>query len=139
MAKALLRVKRQLTVYISEDLYSLLIEMAPNLYGRVHGALSAVVEEALREYLLPRAHTRSTPNPRLGIRSIYDRVIGRVQEILNLPFRPSEVPEKVLDMAIAETRGGTPRTVERWKAQFLRFGLIKFIGGSPPNRIVELL
>jgi hypothetical protein len=42
-------------------------------------------------------------------------------------------------MAIAETRGGDPRTVERWKSQFLRLGLVKFIGGSPPNRVVELL
>jgi hypothetical protein len=53
---------------ISEELYKLLIETAPALYGRSRGAVSYVVEEALRQYPLPRAHAKSAQNLRLGVR-----------------------------------------------------------------------
>jgi len=49
------------------------------------------------------------------------------------------VPEKVLDQAISEVRGSDPRTLKKWKNIFQKSGLIKYIGGLPPNRIVELL
>jgi hypothetical protein len=59
------RGKRQLNVLISEDLYRRLIEVAPRLCGgRYRGALSAIVEEALRYYLDLKTKTpTSTPEP----------------------------------------------------------------------------
>jgi di/tripeptidase len=135
------RNKKHLHVLIDEDIYKLLVETAPGIYGqgKYRGALSYVVEEALRHYLLPRAHTQSTQNPRLGVRSIYNQVVEKIKEIMHYDFKPDQIPEKILDRAIAETRGSDPRTINKWKAAFQRAGLIKFIGGYPPNRIVELL
>jgi len=131
--------KRVLFVYISEDLYKQLIEIAPTWYGKHHGALSALVEEALRHYLTPRQHTASTQNPRRGVRVVYNQVVEKIKEIMHWDFKPDQVPEKVLDQAIAEVRGSDPRTINKWKNIFQKSGLIKYIGGSPPNRIVELL
>jgi len=126
---------------IDEELYKLLIETAPGIYGqsRYRGALSYIVEEALRHYLLPLAHTKSTQNPRLGIRSVYNQVVEKIKEIMHWDFKPDQVPEKILDQAISEVRGSDPRTLEKWKAVFQKSGLIKYLGGFPPNRIVELL
>jgi hypothetical protein len=129
----------QINPVISKDLYKLLVEVAPAWYGKARGGISAIVEEALRQYLLPRAHTNSTQNPRLGVRSIYNQVVDKIKEIMHYDFKPSEVVEKTLDQAIAEVRGSDPRTIKKWKNTFQKAGLIKFIGGSPPNRIVELL
>jgi di/tripeptidase len=131
--------KVQINPLISEELYKLLLEVAPAWYGKNRGAISHVVEEALRQYLLPRAHTNSTQNPRLGVRSIYNQVVEKVKEIMHWDFKPDQIPEKILDQAIAETRGSDPRTINKWKAAFQRAGLIKYIGGFPPNRVVELL
>jgi len=36
-------------------------------------------------------------------------------------------------------RGSDPRTISKWKRIFYRFGLIKYLGGTYPNRIVELI
>jgi hypothetical protein len=135
------RGKKHLHVLIDEKVYNLLVEVAPVIYGqgRYRGALSYVVEEALRQYLLPRAHTKSTQNPRLGVRSIYNQVVEKIKEIMHYDFKPSEVVEKILDQAIAEVRGSDPRTIAKWKNTFQKAGLIKFIGGFPPNRVVELM
>ena len=131
--------KRVLFVYISEDLYKQLIEIDPAWYGKHHGALSALVEEALRHYLTPRLHTTSTQNPRRGVRAVYNQVVEKIKEIMHWDFKPDQIPEKVLDQAIAEVRGSDPRTINKWKNIFQKSGLIKYIGGIPPNRIVELL
>jgi len=130
--------KVQLLVYISEDLYKSLISVAPNIYGKHHGAISFVVEEALRQYLSPLASAGDVKvNPRMGVRRVYEQVKAKIREILKQPFTPVLIPEMILDMAIRETRG--PTVVERWKRFFVQEGLIKFVEGNPPNRTVELL
>jgi len=134
--------KKRLEVVIDEELYKLLIELAPSIYGegKYRGALSYVVEEALRHYLTPRLRTTSTQNnPRRGVRYVYNQVVEKIKEMMHWDFKPDQVPEKVLDQAIAEVRGSDPRTINKWKNIFQKSGLIKYIGGSPPNRIVELL
>lgn len=134
--------KRKLTVLISEDTYELLIRVAPEIYGqgKYRGALSHVVEEALRYYLLPRAHTQMHTNPKLSIRNVYFKVKEKISEILHLPVSVLyDVPEKIIDMAIAEVRGSDPRTIEKWKNLFEKQGLIKPVGGQRPNRIFELI
>ena len=74
-----------------------------------------------------------------SVRLVYNQVIEKVKEITALSYKPDEIPEKILDQAIAEVRGSDPRTIRKWKNIFEKAGLIKFIGGFPPNRIVELL
>jgi hypothetical protein len=130
--------KVQINPLISEELYKLLIEIAPAWYGKSRGAISAIVEEALRHYLLPRAHTQSTQSPKYDIRQVYNQVVEKIKEIMRCDYKPSEVVERVLDQAIAEVRGSDPRTIRKWKGSFERAGLIKFVGGFAPNRIVEL-
>jgi len=133
--------KRHLHVLIDEEIYKLLIELAPAIYGqsKYKGAVSFVVEEALRQYLIPRAHTKSTQNPRRGVRVVYNQVVDKIKEIMHYDFKPDQVPEKILDQAISEVRGSDPRTINKWKNLFEKSKLIKYIGGFPPNRIVELL
>lgn len=131
--------KAQLTVLISEDIYNLLIDIAPQIYGKHRGALSYVVEEALKQYLYPRKHTHKYTNPKLSVRKVYNQVIEELKEIEGFPFKPSETTEPKLDLAIMRTRGSDIRTIEKWKKVFEKEGLIKFIGGRPPKRIVELL
>jgi len=133
--------KRHLHVLISEDVYRMLVEIAPLVYGanKYRGAVSAIVEEALRLYLEPRLHTQIHTNPKRSVRIVYSHVVDKIKEILHLSFKPEEVPEKILDLAISETRGSDWRTIEKWKEIFMKSGLIKPVGGSPPNRIFELI
>jgi hypothetical protein len=132
--------KRELTVFISEDLYKQIIEIAPVWYGKHKGAVSAFVEELIRRALATYMHTQIThKNPSRSVRAVYEQVVRKIMEILNLDYKPDEVPEKYLDQAIAEVRGGDPRTIAKWKTLFEKSKLIKYIGGLPPNRVVELL
>jgi hypothetical protein len=130
--------KRTLTILIPEDLYKQLVDVAVNWYGKSHGAISAYVEYALR--LALATHTQMhTKNPKSAVRAVYEQVIQKIKEITGSKFAPEEIPEKILDAAIAEVRGTDPRTIEKWKKLFEKSGLIKFVGGLRPNRIAELL
>jgi hypothetical protein len=129
--------KRPVTVYISEDLYKAVAEVAVQRYGQVKGALSRFAEDAFREALSQHKHTSAQVNPKLRLREVYDAVVKRIVEIKG--YRPVEVTEDVLDQAIGDVRGLDPRTIERWKSRFLKAGLIKYLGGFPPKRVYELL
>jgi hypothetical protein len=126
-----------LHVVIKKDLYEVIKRIAVEKYGKYRGGLSYVVAEALELYLGMRAQFHT--NPRRSIRDVYEQVVQRVKEIMQTPLKPVEVPEAVLDRAIADVRGSDKRTIEKWKSIFEKSGLIKFIGGLKPNRIVELL
>jgi hypothetical protein len=88
--------KRQLLVLISEDLYKLLVEVAPSLYGgsRYRGALSSIVEEALRHYLNLRAHTKSTQNPSRSVRLVYQQVKDKVKGDTEAGLLPRRGPRE---------------------------------------------
>jgi hypothetical protein len=129
--------KVHLHVVIKKDLYETIKRIAVEKYGKYRGGLSYVVAEALELYL--GMHTQMHTNPRRSIRDVYEQVVLKIKEIMHTPLKPVEVPEKMLDQAIAEVRGSDKRTVEKWKTLFEKSGLIKFIGGYRPNRVVELL
>ena len=132
--------KVELTVFISEDLYRQIIETAPVWYGKHKGAVSAFVEELLKMSLQRYLHTQiAHKNPSRRIREVYNQVLDKLKELLKLNYVPDEVPEKYLDRAIAEVRGSDPRTINKWKNIFEKTGLIKYIGGTYPNRVVELM
>jgi len=130
--------KVAIQVLIPMDLYEALLRVGPSIYGMSRGWLSALVEEALRQFLAPRLHTQIHTNPRYGVLKVWYAIIEKIKEILNTPIKPKEVPEKILNLAISEVRGSDPRTIEKWKKVFQQHGLIKHVGGSPPNRIFEL-
>ncbi len=132
------KTKVKLQVWISEDVYNMLIELAPSIAGKYRGAVSEVVEEAIRNYLLPRLHTQIHTNPKLSVRKVYHMIKEYIKEITHNPI-VFEVPEKILDLAISETRGSDPRTITKWKNLFIKQGLIKPVGGKPPNRIFEMI
>jgi len=129
--------KRAVLAYISDDLYKKLIELAPQMYGKGRGGISHVIEEALRHYLLPRASANTHTNPKLSIRDVFSNVVMRLRD--RYGFTPKEVPEYELDQAISEARGYDKRTIDKWKSAFEKSGLIKYIGGFKPKRIVELI
>jgi hypothetical protein len=126
-----------LHVVIKKGLYETIKRIAVEKYGKYRGGLSYVVAEALELYL--GMHTQIHTNPRRSIRDVYEQVVLKIKEIMHTPLKPLEAPEAVLDRAIAEVRGSDQRTVEKWKNIFEKSGLIKFIGGAKPNRVVELL
>jgi len=129
--------KVHLHVMIRRGLYETIKRIAVEKYGKYRGGLSYIVEEALELYL--GVHTQIHTNPKRSVRDVYEQVVQRIKEILKTPIKPEEVPEKILDVAIAEVRGSDSRTIEKWKSLFERSGLIKYVGGVKPNRVVELL
>jgi hypothetical protein len=138
--EALPKGKRQVLVLLSEDLYKQVSQIAVVWYGKNRGALSAYVEYVLRRALEDYLHTQiHTKNPSRSVRAVYEQVVRKIMEIKGYSFKPEEIPEGVLDQAIADVRGSDSRTIAKWKNIFHKSGLIKYIGGFPPNRVVELL
>jgi len=134
--------KVTLQVLIPRKLYEELVRIAPEIYGSTKGALSAIVEEALRLYLAPRTvHTAKHTNPKHRIRIVYEQVLMKLREYKGLDEDPRECMERELEKAIMDVRGvADPRSIEKWKKAFERSGLIKFRPSRiPNNRIVELL
>ena len=129
--------KMRVEAYIDEKLWRELISIAPQVYGKYRGGISHIIEEALRYYLATRCNTRIHTNPKLSIRDVFAQVVMRLRD--KYGFTPKEIPEYELDQAIAETRGSDRRTIEKWKSAFEKSGLIKYIGGFKPRRIVELI
>ena len=139
--KKISRDKVHVHILLSKKIYNELMKLAPLIYGagKYRGAISYVVERALEVYLSTHKNTQTPPNPRGNIRQVYDAVVRKIMEIQHYDFKPAEIPEKILDLAISEVRGSDERTIRKWKNLFRKYGLIKFLGGTYPNRIVELL
>ncbi|MCS7386519.1 MAG: hypothetical protein NDF55_07295 [archaeon GB-1867-005] len=129
--------KVALQVLIPKELYDELIRIAIEEYGSVKGAVSNLVERAIRIYLGPKMHTQIRTNPPNKIRQIYDKVIERVKELLGIDFKPYHVPTKLFEQAIAMERGSDPRTISKWISTFKRFKLIKFV--DQYGKVLELL
>jgi len=133
--------KSRLEVLISKELYDTILSVAPAWYGKGKGGISALVEDALKFYFNLKTHTKDTQkaNPRRSVRLVYQQVKDKLKEIMKIDYYPDETTEKILDLAISEVRGSDPRTISKWKNLFEKSGLIKYLGGFRPNRIVELL
>jgi len=86
------RGKRQINVLIDEKLYRKLVKIAPLYYGKGRGGISAIVEEALRQFLsgLEAAHTKHKTilykntliNPPMSVREEFNRFIETVRNEL---------------------------------------------------------
>ena len=114
-----------LQVLISRELYERLLEVAPRLYGKNKGALSWAVEEALRVWLAPRTHTTHA-NPPRKIWLKFKSVKRAIAQILGIPEEEiRDVTVRVLELAISNTIGSDPRTIDKYLKLFEKFGLIK--------------
>ena len=128
--------KVALQVLISKGLYERLVAVAPRVYGATRGALSFVVEDALKHYLPLLEHTTQSTNPQNRVRRVYQEVKARVAEMEGVA--PSELwqsTEDRLRAAIAAVRGSDPRTVAKWVQTFVQQGLLKRLG----PRVYEFL
>ena len=114
-----------LQVLVSKEVYERLLKVAPVLYGKNRGALSWAVEEALRLWLAPRTHaTHANPPRKVWLK--FKLVKSAIAQILNIPVEEiRDVTVKVLELAISETIGSDPRTIDKYLKLFERFGLIK--------------
>lgn len=131
--------KVQINPLISREIYERLVKVAVDEAGKARGGISMIVERALALYLTPLARAKYTQGgTKMGLLGVYEEVINKIKEIMKIDYKPLEVPEKILDQAIALVRGSDPRTIEKWKEAFIRYGLIRYVGGAPPNRIVSL-
>jgi len=91
--------KCQLHVLIDKSLYKKVIEYAPKLYGKGRGGISAIVEEALKQYFamlestLTNAQTGSNTvkliNPYLSVRKEYSKFLEGIKELLG--FKPHAI------------------------------------------------
>jgi len=121
--------KVALQVLISKAVYDRLVAVAPRIYGAMRGALSFVVEDALKHYLPLLEHNTRGPNPHNRVRQVYNQVKAKVAELEQVP--PSELwqsTEDKLKAAIASIRGSDPRTINKWIDVFVLQGLIKRLG-----------
>jgi len=135
--------KKVLTVLISEDLYRKLMDYVSEVAkseGRLRGLLSMVVEDALRLYLAPRTqHAQIHANPGYRVRKVYGQILEVLKQMLGALPADGIVHEKILEKAIEEVKGADPRTVSKWINVLLKHGLLKVVGGVPPNRVFELV
>lgn len=77
--------KKQLNIVISEELYRQIIEVVPAWYGKLRGGISALVEEALKQYLASLRHAQNTQNPQFSVSGVKEdnkREFERVRRLL---------------------------------------------------------
>lgn len=131
--------KKTVLVYLSEEVYRELIKRAPEMYGKSKGALSYVVETALRKFLGLEPGTPGT-HAEIHAQSRLNTIYGRVLEVLKSRhgYTPDQIIEKDLDDAIGVVRGLDPRTINKWKTLFIQQKCIESISGTAGGRVFKV-
>ena len=150
--------KKQLNILIDEKLYKMLVEIAPKVYGKGRGGISAIVEEALEWYLehLLRTHTKTqtgtsissvssgavrNPNPPLSIREEFNKFIETLKDVMEENTGVRKVPIMItvrLARAVmlrAFKRCKDERTQNRKLHNWYLVGFIKPYKNGKPVRI----
>ena len=141
MPRKVPRGKRQLGIYVSEEIDKKLRELIFLKYGYYErGLLSKEVEEALRYWLglHTQRHTNqpyvlNKVNPAPKARVVWERVREYLKS--KWGFTPQQVTYADLAEAISAVRGNDPRTIRKWISEFMKYKLIKPIA---PN-VYELV
>jgi len=128
--------KVALQVLIPKTLYEDLIKIAVEEYGYVRGAVSKLVERALKTYLNFEKHVKMPVNSSNKIQPIYERIVERVKKLYGVEFKPYQVPTKLFEKAIAVERGSDPRTIRKWIKIFEKFNLIRRV--DQHGRVIQL-
>ena len=145
--------KVQINPLISVELYNKLREVALSQYGNLRGAISQIVEEALRLYfsqrLPPRgergesAHTHSTRGVLQAdiVREEFTMVLDYIRREHNYPEGEiiCEITESELVRAIQATIGIDERTVKKRLDLFQKHKLMKYDSGTSPNMVFKVL
>jgi len=106
-------------------------------HGNFHGALSYEVEEALRNWMVlhTQNHTRSLTmrvNPHPKVHSVFSQVKKYLVERYQYAAVTTglQIPQTHIVEAIRAIRGVDDRTVRKWMDRFIKYKLIKFVGGQ---------
>lgn len=84
--------KKELNVVISEELYRQIIEVAPAWYGKLRGGISALVEEALKQYLASLRRAQNTQNPPSDVKEDNKRgIVRRLLEDIEKELDATEI------------------------------------------------
>jgi len=144
--------KIQINVLISEDVYKLLIEVAPAIHGKFKGAISRVVEEALRLYLTQKAPQGGTVPPdthahstHSSVRTVYRTKKTKIEDIIMKFYSVldhikklkgysqddiiCEITHKELEAGIQGVIGIDRRTIDTYIDAFTRQKLLLLQGG----------
>lgn len=131
MGKACAKDKKLLAVCVSAELFDELRKyiLAASGLASLKGALSAVVEEALRQYLAspPREAPPPRPQRNTGVRAVWEQVV-KVLEGEVAVYRGQLVPTHIFVEALKKVRGEDPRTVQKWLRRFAEAKLIELRG-----------
>jgi uncharacterized membrane protein len=114
--------KAVLFVYVSEDLYKKVREIAMIKYRTVHGALSYAVEESLRRWVWEEL--RGEQGHRL--REVWFRVRDHLEGVQKYDLRfTKHVLVEDLEKALRSVLKADERAVEGWLKAFEEGGILK--------------
>jgi hypothetical protein len=127
--------RAQLSVIIDKKLYDEFRKLVFMKYGKFRGCLSWEVEQALRVWI---AHHKNfnknldVANPKPKPARVFDQVKKYLEERYGYGaiITGQQIPRQHLVEAIAAIRGTNPNTIKHWMDQFIKFKLIKWIGGE---------
>jgi hypothetical protein len=130
--------KVQLKVWIPRKLFDEIRQLAWSKYGKFHGALSFEVEQALAVWLATHTqnHTKqitiNQSNPMPKIYKVWSQVKAYLREKFGYDaIIPQQmIPKKHIIEAISAIRGNDQRTIKKWLDLFLKYEVIKWIGGE---------
>jgi len=130
--------KVKLQVWISRKLFDELRRLAWSKYGRFHGALSYEVEQAIGVWLATHTqnHTKqlafNTVNPQPKVFIVWSQVKAYLKEKFgyNTIIPQQLIPKKHIIEAITAIRGSDERTIQKWLNNFLKFQILKWVGGE---------
>jgi len=123
--------KEGLYVMIDRKLCEELKRFVVLKYGKLHGALSYEVEEALRSWLALHAQEAHKPAAKANSQPKVLKVFSQVKEYLKERYGYAAIVQGVviprvhLIEAIKAVRGCDPRTVSTWMKNFVESKLIK--------------
>ncbi|MEM1710564.1 MAG: hypothetical protein QW820_06710 [Sulfolobales archaeon] len=125
-------------VYIDENLYKEFRRLVFSKYENFHGVLSREVEHALRAWIAmhTQKHTNlkviNKPNPQPKVYEVFQQVKEYLKKVYGYDDVGTErqIPRKHLIAAISAVRGTDARTISKWMDLFMKYKLIKWIGGE---------
>jgi hypothetical protein len=127
--------KAQVNIIIDKGVYDEIKRLAFMKYGSFRGCLSWEVEQALRAWIAHHKNFHKNldmANPKPRPARVFDQVKKYLEERYGYGalITGQQIPRQHLVEAIAAVRGTHPNTIKHWMDQFIRFKLIKWIGGE---------
>jgi len=144
------RKKVKVNLYIDEELWKEFRKLVWMKHERFWGVLGYEVEQALRLYIVAHtnSHTLSSEsmklirtfspylslsiqkvNPPPRVLSVYYSVRDFIRKKYNVPLI-QQATRRDIQEAISYVRGSDPRTIRKWFTTFLKYKLIKHVGGE---------